>query len=129
MSDRDRRKHPRVPTDNIVSYVCIDSEGQAVAEGMGRTLNISQGGLLLESTREIASDYILIMSIDLEDNLLETKGKVAHCRCAGPNTFLTGIQFQGPRQEVTRVIKNFVLDYHRRKARKNLTQVKNDATP
>ena len=115
MEKKERRKHPRVPTSNIVSYVCIDAKGKPVAEGMGKTVDISQGGVLLETGRPIESEYILMLSIDLEKKLVETKGRVAHCRPEGSSKFLTGIKFEGTPDEVTKVIRNLVVDYHRRR--------------
>jgi c-di-GMP-binding flagellar brake protein YcgR len=115
MNQKERRKHPRVPTSNIVSYVCIDANGKPIAEGMGKTVDISQGGALLETGRPIESEYILMLSIDLEKKVVETKGRVAHSRSNGDSTYLTGIKFEGTPDEVTTVIRNLVIDYHRRR--------------
>ncbi|MFZ0242869.1 MAG: PilZ domain-containing protein [Desulfobacterales bacterium] len=115
MSDTDKRKHPRVQTHNVVSYICLDADGRQIAEGMGTTVDISQGGTLLETSCPIDAEYILLMSIDLDNNMVETKGKVAHSRLVAPGKYLTGIQFLGEREEVTRVVKNFIIDYHSRK--------------
>jgi c-di-GMP-binding flagellar brake protein YcgR len=115
MPDEEKRKYPRVTTHNVVSYICLDADGRQIAEGMGTTVDISQGGTLLETSRPIETEYILLLSIDLDDNVVETKGKVAHSRSVGPGKYLTGIQFLGEREEVTRVVKNFIIDYHSRK--------------
>ena len=115
MTKEEKRKNPRVPTCNVVSYVCLDEDEHHIAEGMGRTVDISQGGTLLETSVPIEAKYILLMSIDIDNNIIETKGRVAHTRSAGPAKYLTGIEFLGPREEVTRVVKNFIIDYHSRK--------------
>lgn len=111
----EKRKHPRVPTKNPISYVCIDEDGNQMEDGMGTTVDISQGGALIETSKPIESKYILLISIDLEENILETKGRVAHTRSVGPTKYLTGIQFLGPPQEVIRIVRNFIIDYHSRK--------------
>lgn len=115
MADNDKRKYPRVTTQNVVSYICLDADGHQIAEGMGTTVDVSQGGTLLETSHPIEAEYILLMSIDLDNNIVETKGKVAHSRSMGPGKYLTGIQFLGEREEVTKVVKNFIIDYHSRK--------------
>ncbi|MFO7687478.1 MAG: PilZ domain-containing protein [Deltaproteobacteria bacterium] len=117
MSDKEKRKNPRVTTHNVVSYICLDADGHQIAEGIGTTVDISQGGTLLETSRPIDAEYVLLMSIDLNNNMIETKGKVAHSRSVGPAKYLTGIQFLGEREEVTQVVKNFIIDYHSRKNR------------
>ena len=111
----ERRKYPRVPTKNAVSYVCLDADENPIDEGMGVATNISQGGALLETGREIRGDYLLLVSIDINKNVLETKAKVVHCRSVGPAKFHTGIQFMGPVEERTRLIKSLILDYHKNK--------------
>jgi len=115
MADTEKRNFPRVPTHNVVSYICLDADGHQIAEGMGTTVDISQGGALLETSRPIEAEYVLLMSIDLDNNVIETKGRVAHSRSVGPGKYLTGIQFLGERDDVTRVVKNFIIDFHSRK--------------
>jgi hypothetical protein len=39
--ESDRRKFPRVPTRNTLSYICIDKNGNKLNQGMGRALDIS----------------------------------------------------------------------------------------
>jgi hypothetical protein len=111
----EKRKHQRVTTNNVVSYICLDGDGNRISEGMGMTVDISQGGTLIETSRPIESEYILLMSIDLNQNVLETKGRVVHSRSDGPSKYLTGIQFLASPEEVTRIVKNFIIDYHSRK--------------
>jgi hypothetical protein len=115
MSKEEKRKYPRVPTSNIVSYVCIDKDGNELDQGMGKTVNISQRGTLLETTRPIESEYILLMTIDLNNKVIQAKGEVVHTRSVGSGKYLTGIHFQGNREEVIQVVKSFILDYHKQK--------------
>jgi len=49
----EKRKYPRVQIQNLISYVCLDEDGNPVKHLMGSALDISQGGLLLETTQEI----------------------------------------------------------------------------
>ncbi len=115
MPEQEKRKYPRVATSNIVSYICIDKDGNELDQGMGRTVNISQGGTLLETSRPIESDYIVILTIDLDNNVIQTKGEVVHTRSVEAGKYLTGIRFQGTREEVLRIVKSFIIDYHKQK--------------
>jgi len=47
---------------------------------MAVALDISQGGILIESVCEILSDYVLLISVNLASNIIEIRGKVVHCR-------------------------------------------------
>ncbi len=113
----EKRKFPRVPTTNAVSYICLDADENPIEEGMGVTVNISLGGALLETSREIRGAYLLLVSIDVKKNVLQTKAKVIHCRSVGPSKFQTGIEFMGPIEERTRLIKSLITDYHKRKTK------------
>ena len=117
MPKTDKREYPRVETRNVVSYVCVDKEGNEIGEGMGETLNISQGGILLKSPYPIESEFILLMSIDLENNIIEIKGKVAHSKKDKSGKYETGISFLGTRDENIQTIKSFIKTYHSRKTR------------
>ena len=115
---QEKRKYPRVTTNNVVSYVCLDADDRPTHEGLGMTMNISQGGTLLETSRPIEAEYVLLMSIDPEKNMLQTKGRVAHSKSDGPSKYLTGILLLGSHEEITKIVKNFILDYHSRKNHK-----------
>ena len=115
MPKTDKRKYPRVETRNIVSYVCLDKEGNEIGEGMGETINISQGGILLKSSYPIEAEFILLMSIDLENNIMEIKGKIAHSKKDKSNKYETGISFLGTHDENIQAIKSFIKIYHSHK--------------
>lgn len=115
MTSSDKRRHPRVETFNPISYVCLDDDGTPVDEGMGATRNISQSGALLETSRPIKAKYIMLITIDLDNNIMETKAEVVHTRQDDSGQYLTGIQFTGSAEDIKKMIKNFIIDYHRRK--------------
>ncbi|MCP4367701.1 MAG: PilZ domain-containing protein [Deltaproteobacteria bacterium] len=117
MPKTDKRKFPRVETRNVVSYVCVDKKGNEIGEGMGETFNISQGGILLKSVYPIESEFILLMSIDLENNIMEIKGKVAHSIKDKFGKYETGISFLGTHDENIQIIKKFVKTYYSRKSK------------
>jgi len=103
-----KRKNPRVKTSNGVSYICIDENGNEIEQGMGRAIDISLGGMLLETSVPIESKYILIATIDLEDNLIEIRGKVAYSRKIESGEFLTGIQFLETPERQIKIIAEFI---------------------
>ena len=117
MPKTDKRKYPRVETRNIVSYVCLDKEGNEIGEGIGETINISQGGILLKSPYPIEAEFILLMSIDLENNIMEIKGKIAHSKKVKFDKYETGISFLGTHDENIQTIKSFIKTYYSQKTR------------
>ena len=108
MPETEKRKYPRIKTHNAISYTCTDEDGNQLGEGMGEAMNISQGGILLKTPLPIESEYVLLTSIDSENNMVEIKGKVAHYRSTNSGVFQTGIRFLGTHEEKIQVVKSLV---------------------
>jgi c-di-GMP-binding flagellar brake protein YcgR len=107
----EKRQHARINTLNLLSYTCLDTEGNEVDQGMGRTLNISAGGLLMETLTPIDSDFILLMAVGLQENFIEIKGRVAFCREGREGRegkWETGIAFLDRSEQARRVLVEFV---------------------
>ena len=71
---KEKRRCPRIETVNVVSYLLYDEKGVRIDQGKGRTINISQSGVLLETDKPLEGVYIVLMTIDLEGNRLKIKG-------------------------------------------------------
>jgi hypothetical protein len=91
MSD-EKRKSIRYDSLNL-SYVCEDENGNILHESMGRTLNISESGILLETSDQNTTGNNIALQIALEDDLINIRGKVIHCNPGAQGLFKTGIQF------------------------------------
>jgi hypothetical protein len=110
MTIQDKRKHHRIPSLNL-SYICLDENGDIVKQGMGRTLNISESGLLLETRFAIELEYLVIMSIALREDLLEIKGKPIHSQSNKTGKFEVGIEFLDPDEDSIRILADFIAKY------------------
>ena len=91
----ERRIYPRVKTCNLISYLAIRENGEIADQGMGRVLNISQNGIFLETSRLIFSESISLMSVDLDNNLIEIKGEVIYSGINRSGMIGNGIRLQG----------------------------------
>ena len=110
MTSEDKRKHQRIPSLNL-SYICLDENNNIVKQGMGRTLNVSESGILLETQFPIELEYLVIMTIALQEDLLEIKGKPIHTRSNETGKFEVGIEFLDPDQNSIQLLKNFIAKY------------------
>jgi c-di-GMP-binding flagellar brake protein YcgR len=115
MSTSDMRRYRRVETSNLISYVAIDKDGTEIEEGIGTALNISQGGLLLETYLPVKTRFILIMCIDLQGQLLKIKGKVVHFRIGKSGNFFVGVRFLDTHESQRKMIVSLIKTYHSRK--------------
>jgi hypothetical protein len=107
MTFKNKRKHQRFQSLNL-SYVCLDENNNIVKQGMGRTLNISESGILLETHFPIEPEYLVLLTIGLEEDLLDIKGKPIHTRSNDEGKFEAGIEFLELDQNSTRLLKNFI---------------------
>ena len=107
MTSENKRKHQRILSHNL-SYICLDENNNIVKQGMGRTLNISESGILLETYFPIESVYLVLLTIALEEDLLEIKGKPIHVRSKETGEFQVGIEFLEPEQDSIRLLQNFI---------------------
>jgi hypothetical protein len=113
----ERRIYPRVKTCNLISYMALRGNGQVVDQGMGRALNISQNGILLETPRLLFSEYISLMSVDVNNNLIEIKGKVVYSGIHGSGVIGNGICMQGQHHENIQFATELIKVFHSRKNR------------
>ena len=104
----DQRAYPRVPACNLVSYAAVNRNGDITHLRMGRALDVSQNGIYLETPQPVISDYISLVTSDLEDNMIEIKGKIAHSRRAESGECETGIRFLGTHDENIQIVKSLV---------------------
>lgn len=107
----ERRKQARYDSLNL-AYLCEDEEGSVTHEGMGRTLNVSEGGILLETNFAMGTGSTLMMLIALEEELISFRGTVIHSHADGPETFRTGVEFFEIEKEGKNILRRFIELFH-----------------
>jgi len=93
MTTREKRKHYRVDSLNLLSYTCLDEEGNFAKHGMGRTLNVSESGILLETHIELEPQHAILLTIGLEEDLVEIRAQVMHSKMGPEGKAESGIHF------------------------------------
>ena len=112
MATTERRKYPRVPICDPISYISIDSEGNYLGQNLGAVQDASQNGIKIETYDAIDSEFALISFVDLEKKLVEIKGRIVYCRQEQSGKFESGINLQGTPSENIQFIKKLVRSYH-----------------
>ena len=108
----ERRKYQRVETQNLISYFSFDETGKLISHGLGIAMDISKGGVLLESTNYIKSGLIVLAATDRERNLIEVKGKLAYSKKTSTGMYFSGIEFIGVNERVTKFIAKLIKEYN-----------------
>ena len=107
----DKRKHPRIKAENLLSYEGIDEHGNRVEKGMGKTLDLSQGGLLMETPVTISTAFILLIALNMNDEPIDIKGRVVYSTESEEKTFHTGIRFVETNESINGIIKEMIKNF------------------
>lgn len=99
----------RVDSKNLVAYSCLDDSGKVVIKnGMGRTLNVSEGGILLEIHSAIPTGSMLSLSIGFEEDVCDILATVVYVLAGEGGMYKCGMSFQDVNEETGRVLKKFI---------------------
>lgn len=107
MTSKEQRKAVRINSLNL-SYIGIDENNVTVKQAMGRTLNVSENGILLETHFPIDAKQIVSLSLALEDDLIDMKGEVVYSRQGEEDKFETGIKFIEVKEASRQVLKKYI---------------------
>ena len=89
----DKRKHNRYHSLNLIHFNCLGMDRQVAKQGMGRTLNVSESGILLETNFRLAEREKVTLSIGLADETVNLEGIVVRSKPGEPERFESGIEF------------------------------------
>lgn len=109
MTYSEQRKFERADALNFLAYSCVDEKnGENKQQGIGRTLNISEGGVLLETDRPLDSTQTILLTIALKDKVIDVKGKILWCKESAVGIFMSGIEFYGMEQDASPILNQYL---------------------
>lgn len=106
---RERRSISRYDSINLISFVLSDEDNKELRQGMGRTLNISERGIMLETRIPMERQSPISLTIALEEELMDIDGRIAFCNEMGGGVYETGVQFNNPDEEKRRFIRHYIV--------------------
>ncbi len=109
---QEKRKHARISSLNL-SYICLDENNKIVKQAMGRTLNVSESGMLLESHIPVDTRHTVKVTIGLEEDMIELQGRPVHSNKNDNNLFEIGIKFQESDESVKKKLKKFIKAFNK----------------
>ena len=108
MSANDKRKFVRISSLNL-SYVLVDGDQEdADKQTMGRTLNVSEAGIRLETHLPVDIGRHMLLSIGLEDELVDLRGRVVHSKQNAEGHYELGVEFVHKDAPNSRILKEFI---------------------
>ena len=108
MQMEENRKHKRIDSTNLLNYVCLDEEGNAVAQGMGRTLNVSASGILLETHVALDPQTLVSLTIGMEEEIINIKGIAIYSQKNDEGIYEIGIEFLEVQATELTVLHKFI---------------------
>jgi hypothetical protein len=107
-----KRKHQRITSLNLLHFG-VYKEGDLIKQGAGRTLNISESGILLEIYFPIDTDNVDIkLAIGLKEDLLEIKGKSVRYLQTESGKYQIGIMFDKITNKTTnKILKEYIEEF------------------
>jgi hypothetical protein len=108
MNPNEFRRHHRVDSANLLAYTCRNQKGEIIEESMGRTLNISESGILLETHTQMDTRNTISLSIGFRQNVLDISGTIRWSRPNSNGMFQSGIEFFGIDEKALQALKKYI---------------------
>jgi hypothetical protein len=101
---QERRRHPRIRANHLTTVFLPAPEGAGREEVVGRTIDLSHGGILLETAGGIEEGMAVTVSIAVGDALIELGGDVLRVQPVGEGFFEVAIVFGAKALEMPQLI-------------------------
>lgn len=104
----EHRKNPRLSSMHLSAYKHYAADGTIDSEGnLARTLDLAQGGALLELREKFEPGSILELDMVLGEAKVKCKAKITNVR-EQEGVFLTGIEFTEMKEEDREILKSYL---------------------
>ena len=101
-----------------LTYFALDQNGNIVQDGIGRTLNVSESGILLETHIPVDLKQTVLLAIGLEDDVVDIKGNVIYSDKHDKGKYKTGIEFYDVDETTLQALK-FFINYFKKRIQKD----------
>lgn len=113
MTTEEKRKYFRVDSLHLLNYVYKDEKSEEVMQGMGRTLNISESGVLLEThTPPISVGIVVSLTIGFEEDVVDIKGRVVYTKESRTDMFESGIEFFDVDADAKAILGKYIMAFN-----------------
>jgi len=116
MTQEEKRKHSRIDSLNLLSYLYCDENEEDANQGMGRTLNISESGVLLETHSPIGTACLVSLTIGFQEDVVDIKGRVVYKQRNEKGLYESGIEFSDMDETARAVLRRYIAAFNTRGA-------------
>ena len=116
----EKRLHPRFSIQVLASYDCYGQDGELIDQNLGVILDISIGGMLIETDDIIKANYVKVVFVNHEQKLMSIVGSIVHSMKSENGRVKTGLCFHGAEGENFKVATNLIrTHYYGKKIHRN----------
>ena len=107
MNNSERRRDDRPQSLNLLDFVVVDERGRHGEYTMARTLNVSKGGILMETHLELKKGQVVMITLELKNALVNITGKIAYSAFMHPR-YRYGVEFFYVSEEDQKLLDAYV---------------------
>lgn len=108
----ERRRFIRPEALNLLDYLVVDDQGRQAEYSMGRTLNVSEGGILMETHIPLPMNQQVMITLGLEDDLIDVMGRIIYTT-SNAGRHQNGIKFFHVADRDKKALDRYVREFHR----------------
>ena len=109
----ERRRYIRPESLHLLDYLVVDEHGRQGEYSMARTLNISKGGILMETHNLLPLGQQVMITLGLRDQLLDVIGKIVYAT-GSSGCYQSGVDFFHVSDNDQRILDRYVAAFHKR---------------
>lgn len=107
----ERRRFTRPEALNLLDYLVVDEQGRQGEYSMARTLNVSKGGILMETHRQLPLGQQVMITLGLNEQLIDVMGRIVYTVGAA-GRFHNGVEFFHLSDGDKRILDTYVTAFH-----------------
>ncbi|RMF95197.1 MAG: PilZ domain-containing protein [Candidatus Schekmanbacteria bacterium] len=108
---KERRSAPRVNSINLLHYNFFDQREFDKRQGIARTINISESGILIECGYPFPIHSVLEISLAIGEDLVILRGEVVRGMISDNNNYYLGLKFLKMSHRSKQIIANYILNH------------------
>jgi c-di-GMP-binding flagellar brake protein YcgR len=108
----ERRRYIRPEALNLLDYLVVDEQGRQGDYSMARTLNISKGGMLMETHIPLPLGQQVMITLGLGEQLIDVMGRIVYATSAS-GRYQFGIEFFHVSDSDKRILDHYVAAFHK----------------
>lgn len=112
MQMEEKRKYARIDSLNLLNYLYYEDNEEDANQGMGRTLNISEAGILLETHTPLQPPNKVSLTIGMKEDVVDIRGRVVYMKQNPDGLFESGISFEGLNNGALQVLRRYITAFN-----------------